>query len=191
VIILVSVFHDVKKSIAKRTPVDRFVPAIRFMDLARQWTLVLLVLAIAISIPPLNSLVHGTHVIMAHAMGSEIGIDSFILFALIAFLFAETFPRCWATQEKLASESMSRTIDSLNLSLVAIFAWLMVSGVTVGLTRASSQPAPVWLSNYTPLILVGSGGLLAFFVLQLLFRWLPFLINPSSRRTREQDQIPS
>jgi len=190
IVILVSVFNDVRESLARRTPTDRFIPSTRFIDLARQWTLVLLVLAIAISIPPLNSLVHGTRLIMAHAMVSEIGIDSFVLFAVFAFLFNDLFARCWSTQEKLADGNMERTITMLNLALAGVFAWLFVDGVTVSLTRASSQPVPDWLSDYTPLVLASTGGALAWCLAWLVIRWWPFLVRPAARRIAEKDRFP-
>ncbi len=191
IIILASVFNDVRSAIAKRRSIDRFVPALGFVSLARGWTLGLLFLALAISIPPLNTIIHGTHVVMAHAMGSEIGIDTFVIFAFIAWLFDTTFTRCWTTQEKLAGDSMRRTQKYLNLSLLLLFLWLMTIGVTIGITRATSMSPPEWFGKIYPLLLVAFGCLHGYFLVRLLVHWLPLLINPSERRVRELDHIPT
>ncbi len=190
IIILFSVFNDVAASLAKRKPSDQFETATHFIDLARNWTLALLFVAILISIPPLNSVIHGTYVVMAHAMTSEIGIDSFILFALIAYLLSNTFTRCWTTQEKLVNEKTQRTIKYLNRSLIGLFSWLLTVGTITGLTRASSIPTPEWITQYTPLVLAITGGMLAYNLLMLVHRWVPLLIQPSKRRLYEQDRPP-
>jgi nitric oxide reductase subunit B len=190
IMILASVFTDVKRSLEKGRPTDQFIPAVRFLTLAKYWTLAMLALAIAISIPPLNTLIHGTHVVMAHAMGAEIGIDSFVLFGLIAYVIGETFTRCWRTQARLTHERVEKAISNMNLALIGLVAWLVMSGTITGLHRASSSQPPRWLTVITPVIIVGVGGLLTFFLVQILGLWMPVLIRPSRRRIMEQDEIP-
>lgn len=190
IIILVSVFNDVRRAMADKSPVERFDPTLGFVSLARGWTFGLLLLAILISIPPANSFIHGTRVVMAHAMGSEIGIDSFVLFAFVAWIFDTTFARCWATQEKMSGDSMRRRLIWLNLSLIALFAWLMINGLTVGITRALSRPPPEWITKIGPTLFVTLGLLHGSMLLHVLAHWSRLLIRPSERRARELDRIP-
>lgn len=58
----------------------------RWLRWGRFWSFVMVTLAILLSIPPLNTLAHGTYLVMAHAMGSMIGIDTVLLLACTAEL---------------------------------------------------------------------------------------------------------
>lgn len=53
----------------------------RFLMAADVWLLLNLSQALLMSVPALNLYTHGTHVTVAHAMGTTIGINSMILFA--------------------------------------------------------------------------------------------------------------
>ena len=53
------------------------------------WIMVNLILAIAISIPFINYYTHGTHITVAHAMGTTIGINTTILLASVFFIVSE------------------------------------------------------------------------------------------------------
>jgi len=58
----------------------------RFLFAADIWIFVNLVLALVISVPALNLFTHGTHVIVAHTMGTTIGINTMILLASVFFV---------------------------------------------------------------------------------------------------------
>lgn len=58
----------------------------RFLTYADVWILLNLTLAIAISVPAWNYYTHGTHITVAHAMGSTIGINTMLLFASIFYI---------------------------------------------------------------------------------------------------------
>ncbi len=60
-----------------------------FVLAATLWLVLNLILALLFSIPLINSLTHGTHVTVAHAMGSTIGINSLILWAVGFFILTE------------------------------------------------------------------------------------------------------
>lgn len=55
----------------------------RFLTGAELWVFLNLFLALLISIPAINLFTHGTHITVAHAMGSTIGINTTILFASV------------------------------------------------------------------------------------------------------------
>lgn len=57
------------------------VKAYRFLFAADSWVFANLGLAIAMSIPALNVFMHGTHIIVAHTMGTTIGINTMLLLA--------------------------------------------------------------------------------------------------------------
>jgi nitric oxide reductase subunit B len=58
----------------------------RFLYASELWVFLNLGLALLISIPAINLFTHGTHITVAHAMGSTIGINTMILFASVFHL---------------------------------------------------------------------------------------------------------
>lgn len=58
----------------------------RFLIAADLWIFVNLILAIAMSVPAINRYTHGTHITVAHAMGTTIGINTMILFSSLCYL---------------------------------------------------------------------------------------------------------
>jgi nitric oxide reductase subunit B len=65
--------------------------AFRFMIAADIWIFLNLILALIISVPAANLFTHGTHVTVAHAMGTTIGINTMILFASIFFILEANY----------------------------------------------------------------------------------------------------
>ena len=139
-------------------------------------------LAIAISIPPINTLIHGTHVVMAHGMGSELAIDSYILFAVMFFLFTDIFPKREVAERFLDTDTTRRTVNRLNWSLVVLVAWLALGGLVNGVTRYLGQPKPGWM-EYFPYVFVTAGFTFAYFLLRLILSWLPLFIGASEHKT--------
>lgn len=58
----------------------------RMLFAAEVWVLLNLILAITISIPAINLYTHGTHITVAHAMGTTIGINTTLLLASCFFI---------------------------------------------------------------------------------------------------------
>jgi nitric oxide reductase subunit B len=77
-IILARIIWQWKESLASAKNGMSFIPS-RFMVAADVWIFLNLFVAILISIPAINLYTHGTHVTVAHAMGSTIGINTMIL----------------------------------------------------------------------------------------------------------------
>lgn len=55
----------------------------RFYVAADVWIFLTLLLAIAMSVPAINVYTHGTHITVAHTMGATIGINTFLLLAVV------------------------------------------------------------------------------------------------------------
>lgn len=64
----------------------------RLLSFGDAWIFLNLTLAIAISVPAWNYYTHGTHITVAHAMGSTIGINTFLLLASAFFILQEEQP---------------------------------------------------------------------------------------------------
>ncbi len=97
----------------------------RFIFAADIWVFLNLILAILISIPAFNLFSHGTHITVAHAMGTTIGINTMILMGSV-FLIVEELrgPAFSGWSKTCASQGFWVT----NLSLVVFLGALMIAG---------------------------------------------------------------
>jgi nitric oxide reductase subunit B len=114
---------------------NRYCNAYRFLFAADIWVFVNLGLALIISVPALNLFTHGTHITVAHAMGSTIGINSMILLASIFFVIREELP---AEQHAKYSVQIQSGFWIANISLAVFFAALILAGIGKGLSTAAS-----------------------------------------------------
>lgn len=191
VILLVLVLQEVVAALRKRfRPYGpRFDVSSFLVGLSKRWNLGLLTLAIAISVPPLNALIHGTHVVMAHGMGSELAIDSYILLAIFAFLLTGMFPKREVGEELIHGPRVRSSLLGLNGFLLPLVVLLVADGVTVGVYRYFAWPKPVWVDVF-PFLLVILGLGVAFFFLRLVLCWLPLFRAPARFRSRHQLTAP-
>lgn len=174
IIILYVVMVDISHNIRKKVLANCKTTHQHFLYLTKNWTGGLLVLAILISVPPLNTLIHGTHAVTAHAMGSEIGIDSYALFAALTYLLHQWLSHDAWSHERLNGKRVHRLISSMNITFFALFSWLLFSGISVGISGFMGSPRPWWVS-YTPLFFATLGTALAVQILYLLWTWAEIL----------------
>jgi nitric oxide reductase subunit B len=92
-------------------------------------------LALVISVPALNLITHGTHITVAHAMGSTIGINSMILLASIFYVIREELPENVHTE---CSRQVKFGFWMANISLAVFFTALVLAGVGKGLYDGAS-----------------------------------------------------
>ena len=162
VLILARVVWDVARMAARHragsSDMARF-----FLTAAKWWIIAIFLTAMLISVPPWNSLIHGTHVVTAHAMGAEIGIDSMILFAAISWMLSEF------TFTAGPGPGTRRLAVALNVAVAAMVVWLNVSGAFVGYARYQHLPPPGWLDAAGPVVFAATGliagGLMALLLL--------------------------
>ncbi len=98
---------------------DFHILAIRFIVASDVWILLNLTLSILLSIPAINIFTHGTHLTVAHAMGSTIGINTMILIGSCLFLI----PDITKTQFNL-KQSFSISIGFWIMNLILLFFWV-------------------------------------------------------------------
>jgi nitric oxide reductase subunit B len=104
----------------------RYSLAYRFLSAADVWIFVNLILALAISIPALNVYTHGTHVTVAHAMGSTIGINTMILMASVFLVIQQ---ECKAPVHALRLTPVLPGYWLANASLLVFWVALIAAGV--------------------------------------------------------------
>lgn len=97
----------------------------RFLFSSEIWIFLNLTLAILISIPALNLLTHGTHITVAHSMGTTIGINSTILLASVYYIVSFKFP----DQISRYGKTIKAGIWIFNISLLVFWISLIVGGI--------------------------------------------------------------
>ncbi len=122
-IILFSIIYDWKKNLSQEKK-NQFSIAYKFMIMADLWVFLNIILALLISIPAINLFTHGTHITVAHSMGTTIGINTLILLSSVSYIF---------NKEK---EFSAKTINRLKKGIFIfhfsfIFFWisLLIMGV--------------------------------------------------------------
>ncbi len=103
--------------------------AYRFLIAADIWVFINLGLALFISVPAFNLFTHGTHITVAHAMGSTIGINTMILLASVFYVIREELPE---TVHSECTKSLRFGYWTTNLSLAVFFVALILAGIGKG-----------------------------------------------------------
>lgn len=132
------------------------------------WTIVSLLSGILYAIPQLNVYLHGTHLVLIHAMGSMIGISLII--------YAGIFK---SSPLRMSAGEVGRVrfcVKAINGSLVALWIALGAGGLYRGIARIESDyllfaPKLVWM--YSAFLLFG--GVLAVSMVVLSVEALRFL----------------
>jgi nitric oxide reductase subunit B len=124
-IFLISMIQQFKKTMEQRNRLRHLI-TYRFIIAAEFWVFMNLLLALFMSIPAVNRYTHGTHITVAHAMGTTIGINTMILLASFSYIL-----RIDSLNEK------TRKIISVNYwisqySLAVFWFALIAAGVTKG-----------------------------------------------------------
>ncbi len=109
----------------------------RFLLSSDFWIITNLIVAIIISIPAINIYTHGTHITVAHAMGSTIGINTMILLASIFYMVSENRKEDYSeTELKLIYRGFWLT----NISLAIFWTTLIASGVVKSYYTLEDMP---------------------------------------------------
>ena len=126
-----------------------------FLTAADVWVFINLTLALLISVPAINIFTHGTHITVAHAMGSTIGINTMILLASVCFVL-------WPNSEEKPRYTTPIMVGFwiVNVSLLVFFSCLIIAGILKGkMTIVDQLPHQVIIERITPFIVgFGSAG---------------------------------
>ncbi len=132
-LILGKIIWDWKKSISTAQKHFHLLPY-RFLFASDIWVFLNLILALLMSIPGINILSHGTHITVAHAMGSTIGINSMILLSSVFYILKGDHNQ---SRYLRFSKSVHSGFWLLNISLA--FFWLSLLMAGVGKAMSSSS----------------------------------------------------
>jgi nitric oxide reductase subunit B len=84
-IFFLDIIRGFKAKLAEKRKYDHLL-TYRFLVASELWVFLNLVLALFMSIPAVNRYTHGTHITVAHAMGTTIGINTMILLGSFSWL---------------------------------------------------------------------------------------------------------
>ncbi|MBL4577335.1 MAG: cbb3-type cytochrome c oxidase subunit I [Flavobacteriales bacterium] len=130
----------------------------RFLMAADIWIFINLALALLISIPAIQLYTHGTHITVAHAMGSTIGINTMILLASVFFVVGE--------KKKVSNNGIvAKGFWIANISFLVFFVSLVIAGIMKGIgVIVEQQSYQEVQTTISPYILVFAYSGLAMFV---------------------------
>lgn len=132
-VFFIRIVYNWKKSISLAKSNYHYFPY-RFLLAADVWIFINMFQAIIMSIPAFNIYTHGTHVTVAHAMGTTIGINTMILMAA-GFEFLGKVER-----DGLESKRWIRVAFYLsNFSLLVFWFSLNIAGLIKGIRQVQSE----------------------------------------------------
>ncbi len=122
-VVLFSIINDWRKRVTPANKKD-YPFAYRFILLADIWVFLNVFLALLISIPAINLFTHGTHITVAHSMGTTIGINTFILLASITYILESK-----ASFAAIPAIRMRRWIALFHNSFIGFWVVLLLMGL--------------------------------------------------------------
>lgn len=109
----------------------------RFLLAADVWVFINLTLAILMSIPAINIYTHGTHITVAHVMGTTIGINTMILMAVSFDILQDTCQSFIIFERQIA-----RGYWLANISLLVFLIALVGAGIERSVWQMSEHQIP-------------------------------------------------
>ncbi len=164
-------------------------PGVGFlMSMTTAWSCLLVGLAVLISVPPINALIHGTHFVMGHAMGMMLGIDSMALWAALLFVIQRMVP---PTHRLARARAVVPLFTVVNIVIFLLVALLSVKGLFTGYLRylGPLAQAPPKILALFPQVFMVLGILLAVSVLCVNVDWA-LAVTPIAFRRRSIRHAP-
>ena len=122
-VVLAHIIYSWVKSLSDEDK-KKYCMVYKFLKAADFWIFLNIILALLFSIPAINFFTHGTHITVAHSMGTTIGINTTILLASVFFILQKTLPNY-----KMDSRFIKRSYYMFNISLFFFFCTLLLAGV--------------------------------------------------------------
>lgn len=84
-LVFIAIIRDFKKKVDEYRKMSHLT-SYRFIVASEFWVMANLLLALLMSVPAVNRYTHGTHITVAHAMGTTIGINTMILLGSLGYI---------------------------------------------------------------------------------------------------------
>lgn len=122
-VVLAHIIYSWMKSLSAKDKKE-YCMVYKFLKAADFWVFLNIILALLFSIPAINFFTHGTHITVAHSMGTTIGINTTILLASVFFIVQKVQPNF-----NITSVFIKRSYYLFNGSLFFFFCTLLYAGV--------------------------------------------------------------
>lgn len=176
VIILLKLIVDIGRMVAKRQP-KAFCGRGGWLVHAKWWTTAMLLSSIVISVPHWNSVIHGTQVIVGHAMGTTIGIDTMVLLGCSSWLVCELSGG--RGLDAMNAPITKHMLRGISVALGVLVTWLTVAGTSHGWHRFVGEATPDWVVQ-SRFVLPVFGGVLGACLLLVTMRLLGLIRSARS-----------
>ena len=156
-IILIHIIYTWRKSLPASAKIKYYLPY-KFLMAADLWIFLNLILALLFSIPAINIFTHGTHITVAHSMGTTIGINTTILLASMLFIIHSINPDFDFQQRKLQWGFKIFTVSLLGFWISLLLAGIKKSNwmyFTNGIAFSKMQESLHWC--YLSFLIFGIG----------------------------------
>ena len=120
-IIFFHIIYSWKKSLTKQEK-QTYCITYKLLLATDFWVFLNIILALLFSIPAINFFTHGTHITVAHSMGTTIGINTTILLASLFFVVGKV------KQEPIVFSQLKKTFYAYNGFLLLFLATLLYAG---------------------------------------------------------------
>jgi nitric oxide reductase subunit B len=121
-LLLGRIIYQWKASLSTAKKYRHIVPY-KFLLAADIWIFIMLAQAILMSVPALNLYTHGTHITVAHTMGTTIGINTMLLMAFVYDIFS-------GREQPLIKARLFKTgYYGINISLFLFWSALVAAGI--------------------------------------------------------------
>lgn len=122
----------------------------QFLSYADWWIFLNLGVAILISIPQLNYYTHGTHITVAHAMGTTIGINTMLLFGSVVYILQQQKPQLLERYRGWIAKGGAIT----NIALIFFWTSLVGSGLIKIASKLNKDAFSIMMQKCQPLFKV-------------------------------------
>ena len=123
----------------------------RFLAAADVWIFLNLILAILMSVPAINVYTHGTHITVAHAMGTTIGINTMLLLAVSYDTLSDTC-QSFDSYKKITTVGFW----TANSSLLLFWISLIIAGILKSKWQMSQAQLPfgIMMESLRPFFII-------------------------------------
>mgnify|MGYP000007534726 FL=1 len=178
-IILIRIFYKWSQQIKENKQFYYFFPY-RFLMASDYWVTLNLTLALFMSIPAINLYTHGTHITVAHAMGTTIGINTMIILAGVFYFIKPSFNSAkWRLYGSIAFWIVQVTLLLFLISLIGmgIQRAIWQAGLTSDSFSKMSSSSGNWVLLFIILGTILMFSMASFFIYLLIQSWKKNKLN--------------
>ena len=178
-IILIRIFYKWSQQIKENKQFYYFFPY-RFLMASDYWVTINLTLALFMSIPAINLYTHGTHITVAHAMGTTIGINTMIILAGVFYFIKPTFNSAkWRLYGNITFWIVQVTLLLFLISLIGMGVQRAIwqAGLTSDSFSKMSSSSGNWVLLFIILGTILMFSMASFFIYLLIQSWKKNKLN--------------